>query len=596
MKRIWAVLVVLSMLFACSNELNDSFTTPAIEKEIDRLLSQMTLEEKVGQMTQVDIRYIKKPEDVIKYGFGSILSGGGATPTPNTPEAWADLYDSLQTLALRTRLGIPIIYGIDAVHGHNNVKGAVIFPHNIGMGATRNPDLVKKACEITAVEVAATGIDWTFGPCVAVTRDERWGRTYESFGESPDLVSEMAKAEVEGFQGTSLDDPLSIVACAKHFIGDGGTTGGVDQGNTEVDEETLRKIHLPGYISAIKAGVGTIMASYSSWNGIKCHGNKYLITTLLKGELGFEGFVVSDWAAIDQLPGDYRSDIKTAINAGIDMVMVPDKYEEFISNLIDLVEKGDVSQSRIDDAVRRILRVKFKLGLFENPFSNRDLLPKIGCEEHRMIARQCVRESLVLLKNKNNILPLSKNLKRIHVSGKNADDIGNQCGGWTITWQGSSGNITDGTTILQGIKKAVSSETKVTYSFDGSGAEGADVAIAVLGERPYAEMKGDRQDLSLDSDDLRTLENLRKANVPTVVILITGRPLIITEQLDSMDALLVAWLPGTEGDGIADVLFGDFSPKGKLPVSWPRDMSQIPINIGDANYDPLFPYGFGLTY
>ena len=596
MKKIWAVLVVLSMLFACSNELNDSFTTPAIEKEIDRLLSQMTLEEKVGQMTQVDIRYIKKPEDVIKYGFGSILSGGGATPTPNTPEAWADLYDSLQTLALRTRLGIPIIYGIDAVHGHNNVKGAVIFPHNIGMGATRNPDLVKKACEITAVEVAATGIDWTFGPCVAVTRDERWGRTYESFGESPDLVSEMAKAEVEGFQGTSLDDPLSIVACAKHFIGDGGTTGGVDQGNTEVDEETLRKIHLPGYISAIKAGVGTIMASYSSWNGIKCHGNKYLITTLLKGELGFEGFVVSDWAAIDQLPGDYRSDIKTAINAGIDMVMVPDKYEEFISNLIDLVEKGDVSQSRIDDAVRRILRVKFKLGLFENPFSNRDLLPKIGCEEHRMIARQCVRESLVLLKNKNNILPLPKNLKRIHVSGKNADDIGNQCGGWTITWQGSSGNITDGTTILQGIKKAVSSETKVTYSFDGSGAEGADVAIAVLGERPYAEMKGDRQDLSLDSDDLRTLENLRKANVPTVVILITGRPLIITEQLDSMDALLVAWLPGTEGDGIADVLFGDFSPKGKLPVSWPRDMSQIPINIGDANYDPLFPYGFGLTY
>jgi len=596
MKRIWAVLVVLSMLFACSNELNDSFTTPAIEKEIDRLLSQMTLEEKVGQMTQVDIRYIKKPEDVIKYGFGSILSGGGATPTPNTPEAWADLYDSLQTLALRTRLGIPIIYGIDAVHGHNNVKGAVIFPHNIGMGATRNPDLVKKACEITAVEVAATGIDWTFGPCVAVTRDERWGRTYESFGESPDLVSEMAKAEVEGFQGASLDDPLSIVACAKHFIGDGGTTGGVDQGNTEVDEETLRKIHLPGYISAIKAGVGTIMASYSSWNGIKCHGNKYLITTLLKGELGFEGFVVSDWAAIDQLPGDYRSDIKTAINAGIDMVMVPDKYEEFISNLIDLVEKGDVSQSRIDDAVRRILRVKFKLGLFENPFSNRDLLPKIGCEEHRMIARQCVRESLVLLKNKNNILPLPKNLKRIHVSGKNADDIGNQCGGWTITWQGSSGNITDGTTILQGIKKAVSSETKVTYSFDGSGAEGADVAIAVLGERPYAEMKGDRQDLSLDSDDLRTLENLRKANVPTVVILITGRPLIITEQLDSMDALLVAWLPGTEGDGIADVLFGDFSPKGKLPVSWPRDMSQIPINIGDANYDPLFPYGFGLTY
>ncbi|MBO8130730.1 MAG: glycoside hydrolase family 3 C-terminal domain-containing protein [Candidatus Marinimicrobia bacterium] len=587
-------LIILTVL-NCNNNSNTLLDSKNEEK-IESLISQMTLEEKIGQMSQVDIRFIKKPEDIYIYGFGSILSGGGAHPPQNTSEAWAELYDSLQTLALKSRLKIPIIYGIDAVHGHNNVMGSVIFPHNIGLGATRDPDLVKKAARITAIEVSATGIDWTFAPCVAVTRDERWGRTYESFGEVPDLVSIMSRAAVEGYQGDNLSNITTVVACAKHFIGDGGTTNGVDRGNTEIDEKTLREIHLPPYKAAVDEGVATIMVSYSSWNGTKCHASKYLITDLLKEEIGFKGIVVSDYAAIDQIPGDYRNDIKTAINAGIDMVMIPDKYEEFISLLTDLVKKGEVPEERINDAVRRILRVKFALGLFNDPFSHRELLSKIGSDEHRQIARECVRKSIVLLKNENKILPLSKYLKRIHISGKNANDIGNQCGGWTISWQGSSGDITKGTTIYEAIKKSVSDQTKITFSIDGLNAEGADVAIAVLGETPYAEMQGDRQDLHLDSKDLQTLENLKNSGVPIIVILVTGRPLIITEQLKYIDALLVAWLPGTEGEGVTDILFGDYSPTGKLPISWPASMDQIPINIGDKNYNPLFKYGFGLSY
>jgi len=587
-------LIILTVL-NCNNNSNTLLDSKNEEK-IESLISQMTLEEKIGQMSQVDIRFIKKPEDIYIYGFGSILSGGGAHPPQNTSEAWAELYDSLQTLALKSRLKIPIIYGIDAVHGHNNVMGSVIFPHNIGLGAIRDPDLVKKAARITAIEVSATGIDWTFAPCVAVTRDERWGRTYESFGEVPDLVSIMSRAAVEGYQGDNLSNITTVVACAKHFIGDGGTTNGVDRGNTEIDEKTLREIHLPPYKAAVDEGVATIMVSYSSWNGTKCHASKYLITDLLKEEIGFKGIVVSDYAAIDQIPGDYRNDIKTAINAGIDMVMIPDKYEEFISLLTDLVKKGEVPEERINDAVRRILRVKFALGLFNDPFSHRELLSKIGSDEHRQIARECVRKSIVLLKNENKILPLSKYLKRIHVSGKNANDIGNQCGGWTISWQGSSGDITEGTTIYEAIKKSVSDQTKITFSIDGLNAEGADVAIAVLGETPYAEMQGDRQDLHLDSKDLQTLENLKNSGVPIIVILVTGRPLIITEQLKYIDALLVAWLPGTEGEGVTDILFGDYSPTGKLPISWPASMDQIPINIGDKNYNPLFKYGFGLSY
>lgn len=464
------------------------------------------------------------------------------------------------------------------------------------MGCTRNPALVEQAARAAAEEVSGTGIDWTFGPCIAVPRDERWGRTYEGFGETPELAEQIGSAAVRGFQGNTLGGPASILACPKHFLGDGGTTGGHDQGNTEVDEQTLRSIHLPGYIAAIQNGAGSIMVSFSSWNGQKMHGNHYLLTDVLKGELGFEGFLISDWSGIDQLPGDYASDIETSINAGLDMIMVPTRFVEFINTLRNLANQNRVPHSRIDDAVRRILRIKFRMGLFEHPYTDRSYTGSIGSAEHRQIARECVRQSLVLLKNDNQILPLSKNLTRIHVAGKNADNLGNQCGGWTISWQGSSGNITVGTTILQAIQNTVSSGTQVTYSLDGNGAAGADVAVVVIGETPYAEGAGDRSNLNLSSEDAIAITNVNNSGVPMVLILVSGRPLIITPVLGICDAILAAWLPGSEGQGVADVLFGDYNPSGKLSHSWPADMAQIPINFGDPGYNPLFPYGYGLSY
>ncbi len=569
-------------------------STAAIDARVEDLLSRMTLEEKIGQMTQADRQYLQSEDDIREYGLGSLLSGGGSSPPVNTPDSWADMYDRYQSYALQTRLRIPLIYGIDAVHGHNNVKGAVIFPHNIGMGCTRNDSLVEAAARITAKEVAGTGIDWTFGPCIAVPRDERWGRTYEGFGETSELAEHMAGASVRGFQGQDLADGSTILACAKHYVGDGGTTNGIDQGDTRVDEATLRAIHLPGYIAAIAAGVGSIMASFSSWNGQKLHGHHYLLTTVLKEELGFEGFVVSDWAGIDQLPGSYSSDVETSINAGIDMVMVPNRYPEFIHTLKSLVEEGKISESRIDDALRRILRIKFKLGLFEWPFTDRSLTSQIGSTEHREVARACVRESLILLKKKDGVLPISKNLTRIHVAGKHADNLGYQCGGWTITWQGGSGAITIGTTILEAIRKAAQG-ANVTFTVDGTQADGADVGIAIIGETPYAEGRGDRADLSLTEEDIRTVRNLKNAGLKVVVIVISGRPLILTPILHYCDAIFAAWLPGTEGLGVTDVLFGDHPPKGKLSHSWPRNMEQIPINYGDLNYNPLFPYNHGIS-
>src|SRR6185503_17179495 len=390
-------------------------------------------------------------------------------------------------------------------HGHNNVLGAVCFPQNIGLGCTRNPQLVESAARITAEEVRATGVNWTFAPCVAVARDERWGRTFEAFGETPELAKTLGEAAVRGFQGLDLSQPLSILACAKHFIGDGGTSWGtglpkngskerwaLDQGDTRLSEEELRKIHMQGYITAIKAGVGSIMPSYNSWNGVKCSGSKRLLTEILKQELGFEGFVISDYAALNQLPGDYKSQIELSINAGMDMVMVPDKYREFFDTLIDLVNTKRVPMSRIDDAVKRILRVKFAMGMMEKGRSlmaDRTLHKKFGSPEHRRVARECVSQSLVLLKNDNKTLPLSQTVNRVHVGGKSADDIGNQCGGWTVAWQGQGGPVTTGgTTILTAIQNTVSKKTKVTFSKDGSGAAGADIGIVVIGEKPYAEM------------------------------------------------------------------------------------------------------------
>jgi len=549
----------------------------------------MTLDEKIGQMTQVDRGFLEQESDIRDYAFGSLLSGGGSAPPNNSPAGWADMYDRYQAYALQTRLKIPLLYGIDAVHGHNNVRGAVIFPHNIGLGCTRDVDLVERVSRTTADEVAGTGIDWTFSPCVAVVRDERWGRTYEGFGETPELAVQMSPAAVRGYQ-------TRILACAKHYVADGGTQGGVDQGDAQMDEARLRALHLPGYEAAIQAGVGSIMVSFSSWNGQKMHAQTYLLTTVLKGELGFKGFLISDWGALDQLPGTYDQQVETAINAGLDMIMVPQRYRQFIATLKQLVQQGRVPQSRIDDAVQRILGRKIELGLFEKPFTDRSLTGTVGSQSHRETAREAVRRSIVLLKNQGGILPLPHDSRRIHVAGRGASDIGMQCGGWTISWQGNTGAITPGTTILEAIRASVFGSDSVTYEEDGSGAEGATFGVVVIGETPYAEGSGDRTDLSISADDIAIVKKVKAAGVPTVVILLSGRPMILEDIIADCDALIAAWLPGTEALGVTDVLFGDYQPTGKLSHSWPRGMGQIPINHGDASYDPLFPYGFGLTY
>ncbi len=602
---VYAIAFLLTLFFtSASIAQQPTSANKIIEAKVDSLLTLMTLDEKVGQITQVDYDAIKNStEDVAKFSIGSILWGGNSEPPSITAQGWANVYDSFQKLSQNSRLKIPIIVGIDGVHGHNNVDGAVIFPHNVGLGATRNPALIEKVAHVTAEEIRGTGIQWDFAPCVAVARNERWGRTYESYGEDPALVAQLGAAYVKGMQGEKLSDKTSILACVKHFMGDGGTTNGKDQGNTECDEAALRKTHLPGYVEAMKAGALSIMVSYNSWNGIKMHGNKYLLTDVLKNELGFKGFLVSDWAAIDQLSNDFKSDIEQSINAGLDMIMIPNgagqknNYTEFISMLKQLVAENKISMNRIDDAVRRIVTVKYAMNISENLYADKNLTAKIGSKEHREVAREAVRQSLVLLKNDNDILPLSKNMKRIHVAGKGADSIGMQCGGWTINWQGKSGNvISGGTTILQAIKNTVTKETNVTYSLDGSGCDGADIGVVVVGEEPYAEMFGDREDLSLSQKDITLIESMKAKGMPVVVLLFSGRPMIIDAALKSSNAFVAAWLPGTEGQGIADVLFGDFAPTGKLPHSWPKTMKQIPINIGDHNYDPLFPFGFGLTY
>ncbi|MGA2556791.1 MAG: glycoside hydrolase family 3 N-terminal domain-containing protein [Verrucomicrobiota bacterium] len=584
-----------------------AFDTPA-----KALLSKMTLEEKIGQMCQPDQSALKNPDDIEKFFLGSLLSGGGSGPANKanyTLQGWTDMVDGYQRHALKTRLAIPLIYGVDAVHGHNNIPGAVVFPHNVGLGCAGDADLVERIQRVTAQEVRATGINWVFAPCIAVPRDVRWGRTYEGYSESPDLVKMLGAAAVRGFQGNNLADPLSVVACAKHYLADGGTSyhasqnnGGhlLDQGDALGDEAALRQIFLPGYVQTVQAGVGTIMPSYSSWNGVKCSANKHLLTDILKNELGFEGFLISDYNAIDQITPDYKKDIEISINAGIDMVMLTGQYADYCGKLKELVGEGKVPMARIDDAVTRIMRVKFALGLMDPqrpPFADRSLWNSFGSPEHRALARQAVRQTLVLLKNNHHVLPLSKKLTRLHVAGVGADNLGLQCGGWTINWQGAMDHqIPGGTTLLQAVRNTVAQETKVTYSKDGTGAEGADVALVVLGEKPYAEYEGDSASLALPPENLQVLANVKKAGIPTVVILLTGRPVILDGILDQADGLMAAWLPGSEGQGVADVIFGDYSPTGKLSHSWPRSLSQLPLNVGDKQYDPLFKFGYHLSY
>ena len=572
---------------------------------VESLMGQMTLDEKLGQMTQVDRQFLNDISDISRYGLGSLLSGGGSTPGTNEPKAWAEMYDGYQREALKTRLQIPLIYGIDAVHGHNNVVGATIFPHNIGLGATRDPDLVEAVAKATALEVAATGIDWDFAPCLAVPDDYRWGRTYEGYSEDTDLVSQLGAAAIRGYQSSDIDNPNRVLACAKHFIGDGGVLFGtginamIDQGDLQINEEKLRKVHLPPFQKAIDEGVATFMAAYNSWNDLRCHANKYLLTDLLKDELGFKGFVVSDWAAIENIPGDYKSDIITSINAGIDMVMVPgavrdgkESFQNFLKLFKESVEEGSIPMERVDDAVRRILLIKKQSGLFERPFSDQSLLSYVGSKDHREVAREAVRKSMVLLKNKNNILPIPKSGKTIIVAGKGADDVGMQSGGWTISWQGGMGQTTNGTTILDAIKSAVDPGTVVEYTPDGTSFTG-DLAVVVVGEKPYAEMIGDRKDLKLDNEDLGVIKRFTDNDIPVVVVLLSGRPMIVTDEIGKWDGFIAAWLPGTEGTGVADVLFGDYKPTGKLSFSWPKSMNQFPI---DPNDDHLFSFGFGLTY
>ena len=568
-------------------------------------LSKMTLAEKAGQMTQVANTYIKNKNDITTYALGSVLSGGGGGPNGagGTATQWADMVDDFQSYALKSRLGIPLLYGADAVHGHNNVQGAVLFPHNIGMGAGRDPALVQQEEDVTRQEALGTGVRWSFAPCVCVPRDDRWGRTYEGFGEDPSVVSPMAQAAVTGFQGAALSG-TSVLATAKHYVADGGTTFGtgssgylIDQGDARISETELRAVHLPPYQSAITAGTGSVMVSYSSWNGVKDHGNAYLINTVLKGELGFRGFVVSDWGGVKQLPdATYADQLAHAINAGVDMIMVPDDYVGTINGIVADVTAGKISQARIDDAVTRILTVKFGLDLVNHPYADRTLTAQVGSAAHRAVARQAVRESLVLLKNSNNALPLSKTGSyRIVVGGKSVDNLGYQLGGWSISWQGGSGATTTGTTFWQALQQAtagtnitlqnVGTRTKARYS--------GDVGIWVGGETPYAEGRGDSSTLTFGNDNSSQLGDICSRVKVCIAILYSGRPVIIGDQLPKASAFVAGWLPGTEASGITDALFGG-GFTGKLPVSWPTTVTDEPINSGDGR-TPLFPLGYGLT-
>lgn len=586
-----------------------------VAARVKDLISRMSLEEKIGQMAQID-RTVVNRKIMKDYSIGSVLSGGGSTPLPQArAEDWINMVNGFQKWALDSRLGIPMIYGIDAVHGHNNVYNATIFPHNIGLGATRDPALVKKIGAATALEVRATGIPYTFAPCIAVCRDPRWGRCYESYSEDHKIVQEMTEI-ILGLQG---DPPPNyrkgvpyvggkdkVAACSKHFVGDGGTTNGKNENNSVIDQHGLLSTHMPAYSDSIIKGVSTIMVSYSSMNGRKMHANHDLITGFLKGTLKFKGFVISDWQGIDRITApphaNYTYSVQAGVNAGIDMIMIPFNHTEFIDTLSSLVKNNVVSMDRINDAVERILSVKFTMGLFENPLADFSLVNELGSQAHRNLSREAVRKSLVLLKNGENktnpILPLPKKASKILVAGTHADNLGYQCGGWTINWQGFSGNnLTRGTTILGAIKSAVDPSTEVIFRENPDGdfvkSNKFDYAVVAVGEFAYAETAGDSMNLTMLDPGPDIINNVCKA-VKCVVIIISGRPLVIEPYVSSIGALVAAWLPGTEGQGITDVLFGDYGFSGELPRTWFKSVDQLPMNFEDPHYDPLYPLGFGL--
>ncbi|MDN3651600.1 exo 1,3/1,4-beta-D-glucan glucohydrolase [Thalassotalea ponticola] len=596
-------------------------TDADVEKRVQDIMSTMTLEQKVAQMIQPEIRDITV-EDMRKYGFGSYLNGGGAFPNNDkhaTPQDWIKLAEDLYQASIDDSLDgstIPTMWGTDAVHGHNNVIGATLFPHNIGLGAANNPELIEKIAAVTATEVMVTGIDWVFAPTVAVVRDDRWGRTYEGYSEDPDIVREYSASIVKGLQGHADGDFLSdkrVISTVKHFIGDGGTVKGDDQGDNIASEQELFDIHAQGYVGGLTVGAQSVMASFNSWHGKKNHGNKYLLTDVLKDKMGFDGFVVGDWNGHGQIKGCSNESCPQAINAGLDIFMVPTgAWKPLLENTIAQVKSGDIAMSRVDDAVARILRVKVRAGLFEKPspakrpFSGKTEL--IGAKEHRDVARQAVRESLVLLKNKNNILPLSPT-QNILVAGDGADNIGKQSGGWTITWQGTNNTNDDfpgGTSIYDGIAAQVAAAGgKATLSVDGSFEEKPDVAIVVFGEEPYAEGHGDRDNLDYqrgEKSDLALLKSLKQQGIPVVSVFISGRPMWVNAELNASDAFVAAWLPGSEGNGVAEVLLANsdgsmqYDFTGKLSFSWPKTPDQATVNRHDDDYAPLLPYGFGLSY
>ncbi len=591
-----------------------------IEKRVADLLANMTLQQKVAQMIQPEIRDITV-EDMRKYGFGSYLNGGGAFPNNNkhsTPADWISLAEKMYQASVDDSLdgsAIPTMWGTDAVHGHNNVIGATLFPHNIGLGATNNPELIEKIAGITATEVMVTGIDWVFAPTVAVVRDDRWGRTYEGYSEDPEIVRTYSASIVKGLQGRANKDFLGdkrVISTIKHFIGDGGTQGGDDQGDNLTTEQELFTLHGQGYVGGLTAGAQSVMASFNSWQGEKVHGHKYLLTDVLKNRMGFDGFVVGDWNGHGQVKGCIKENCSKAVNAGLDIFMVPtEAWKPLYENIIAQVNQGDIPQSRIDDAVTRILRVKIRAGLFEKPSpANRVLSGKtalIGADLHREVARQAVRESLVLLKNKDHLLPVSAK-QRILVAGDAADNIGKQSGGWSITWQGTGNKNTDfigASSIYFGIEKKVNDAGgQAILSVDGSYTQKPDVAIVIFGEEPYAEGHGDIDNLEYqrgNKKDLALLNSFKEKGIPVVAVFISGRPMWVNAELNASDAFVAAWLPGSEGKAIADVLLTDqnnntqYDFKGKLSFSWPKSATQI-VNRFDEDNPALFAYGFGLTY
>ena len=591
-----------------------------VEIKVKQLLSNMTLEQKVAQMIQPEIRDIAV-EDMRNYGFGSYLNGGGSFPNSDkhaTPQDWIKLAEDMYQASIDDSIdgsSIPTMWGTDAVHGHNNVIGATLFPHNIGLGAANNPALIKKIAQVTATEVMVTGIDWVFAPTVATVRDDRWGRTYEGYSEDPKIVKTYASAIVKGLQGSADNDFLGddkVISTVKHFIGDGGTIDGDDQGNNISLEQALHDIHGQGYIGGLTAGAQSVMASFNSWHGEKAHGNHYLLTDVLKNQMGFDGFVVGDWNGHGQVKGCSNESCSQAVNSGLDIFMVPtNAWKPLLENTIKQVEKGEISQSRIDDAVSRILRVKVRAGLFDKPSPAKRVLSGktelIGSKAHRIIAQQAVRESLVLLKNKDNLLPLSPKINLL-VAGDAAHNIGKQSGGWTITWQGINNVNSDfpgGSSIYDGLSAQVKAAGgQIVLSEDGSFKEKPDVAVVVFGEEPYAEGQGDVEDLAYQKgikSDLKLLHKLKAQGIPVVSIFISGRPMWVNAELNASDAFVAAWLPGSEGKAIADVLFMDhqgkvqYDFKGKLSFSWPKTPDQI-VNLNDEKYQPLLPYGFGLQY